>query len=211
MERVVIFLSNIQSDTLEDFQSPLGNFLESQQKEDFCPVSSSDCNSQAQRDFLKRTRAIPSAQRQRGGFNPAAWNVPVPSPGFLLASLSCPLLPPSRSFLLWALRNNLGFWGKLSELQNISVGLLKWPLACHLLACCSRNVRVSLSCGRETLSFQVLRMPRGCGWAAKSFGPVFGEEAVWTHWWAGWLVRGPCTFWPPLPRRSDKPELCWEP
>lgn len=32
VERVVIFLSNIQSDTLEDFQSPLGNFLESQQE-----------------------------------------------------------------------------------------------------------------------------------------------------------------------------------
>ena len=114
-----------------------------------------------------------------------------------LSPVLCFLLPDI--FLLWALRNNLGFFGKLSELQNISVGLLKWPLACHLLACCSRNVRVSLSCGRETLSFQVLKMPRGCGWATKSFGPVFGEEAVWTHWWAGWLVRGPRTFWPPAP------------
>lgn len=84
------FLSNIQSDTLEDFQSPLGNFLESQQEGDVCLVASSDCNSQGQRDFLKRTRAIPSAQRQRTGFNPAAWNVPVPSPRFLLVALSCP-------------------------------------------------------------------------------------------------------------------------
>ena len=57
---------------------------------DVCLVASSDCNSQGQRDFLKRTRAIPSAQRQRTGFNPAAWNVPVPSPRFLLVALSCP-------------------------------------------------------------------------------------------------------------------------
>ena len=84
------FFSNIQSDTLEDLKPPLGNFLDSQQEGDSCLVSSSDCNSQGQRGFPKRTRAIPSAQRQRTGFNPAAWNIPVPSPRFLLAALSCP-------------------------------------------------------------------------------------------------------------------------
>lgn len=48
--------------------------------------------------------------------------------------------------------------------------------------------------------------PGGCGWAAGSAGPVFGEEAGCTRW----LVRGPHSFCPQLPCRSNKPELCWE-
>ena len=81
----------------------------------------------------------------------------------------------------------------MSELQNISVGFLKWPPACHLLACCSRYIRISLSRGRETL--QVLRMPRGRGWAAKSFSSVFGEEAGWLAGWCGALALSvPCSL-----------------
>ena len=90
----------------------------------------------------------------------------------------------------------------MSELQNISVGFLKWPPACHLLACCSRYIRISLSRGRETL--QVLRMPRGRGWAAKSFSSVFGEEAGWLAGWCGALALSvPCSLalltWAPSP------------
>ena len=66
------------------------------------------------------------------------------------------------------------------------MGFLKWPPVCHLLACCSRYIRISLSRGRETL--QVLRMLSGRGWAAESFSPVFGEEAGWLTGWCGALA-----------------------
>lgn len=73
----VIFLSNIQSETLKDFQSPLENFLDSQQKEDFCLVSLSACN--RYKDTAVRRQERPRQQR-RSGFSPLAWDVPIPSP-----------------------------------------------------------------------------------------------------------------------------------
>lgn len=167
-------------------------------------MSSSDCNSQVQRDFLSGPEPSHQRRGREVGLTLRLGTFQVLPPRFLLASLSpvlCFLPPDLFCFGLLEIR----FFGKLSELQNISVGFLKWPLVCHLLACCSRYIRVSLLRRREIL--QVLRTPSGHGWAAESFGLVFGEEVGWTHW----LVRGPRSFCPPLPCRSNKPELCWEP
>ena len=117
VERVVIFFSNIQSDTLEDLKPPLGNFLDSQQEGDSCLVSSSNCNSQGQRGFPRRTRAIPSAQRQNWiqpcGLERSSSFPQVPP---CCSLLSC-FLPPDR-FCFGLLEINKIFWGSCQSCRT---------------------------------------------------------------------------------------------